>query len=462
MNQPDTVGYLSQFVDKMTREGISSPVIETFKYYYEKAVKGEPGLLFDKDLLPVFPEEIRDARSLGDYADTGKQEMGRAAIIVLNGGLGTSMGLVGPKSLLPVKNGNTFFELMLRQVQRLNSTLVLMNSFNTHEAMLSAVRHLPAEDRPLMFLQNRFPKILQNGLAPATWPQNPNLEWNPPGHGDIYISLNASGMLATLLKRGITYAFVCNMDNLGASLDSELLGYFAKNNFPFMMEVSGRTPSDKKGGHLAKTPQCYVLREIAQCPADEMDAFADIGRYCFFNTNNLWINLPLLKDYLKATPIIKLPMILNSKTLDPRDKTSPKVYHIETAMGAAISLFKGASVVKVPRTRFYPVKTCNELLAIRSDRYILSDEGKLTLNPDRSAASLKIDLDSDFFGKFDQLDMRFKDGIPSLLDCESLLVKGDVCFGKDIKIVGNVKIENTLSSQVFIEDGRVIDSDLIF
>ena len=463
MNPSDSAVYLQQFIDKMKGKEAPSAVIEAFKYYYQKAVDGDPGLIFDKNLLPVTGEEIQDYRLLDHYADTGKAAMGSAAVIVLNGGLGTSMGLVGPKSLLTVKNGKTFLELILYQTQKSDHTLVLMNSFNTHEATSQAVEHLPREKQPLMFLQNRFPKILQNGFAPPIWHQNPDLEWNPPGHGDIYMALSTSGMLDELLQRGIRYAFVRNVDNLGASMDPALLGYFADQNFPFMMEVSDRTPQDRKGGHLAKTgDHGYLLREIAQCPAEELDAFSDIGKYRFFNTNNLWINLAALKDYLKKSPILKLPMILNAKTLDPRDKSSPNVYQIETAMGAAISLFDGASVVKVPRTRFYPVKTCNELLAIRSDYFILSDDGRLTINPKSPPDGLKLNLDPEYFGKFDQLDERFSKGIPSLSECRSLTVKGDVCFGKNIRIVGSVKIKNARSTQICIEDGTLIEKDLTY
>ena len=462
MKSPAVV-HLPEFVEKMEREGIPAPVIESFKYYYQKAITGETGLISDKGLSPVSKDEVPELGGLGRYADAGGQMMDQAAMIVLNGGLGTSMGLVGPKCLITAKNGKRFLDLILLQAQTSNNTLVLMNSFNTHEATLDAVRHLTAEDRPLMFLQNKFPKIVQNEFSPAIWPQNPVLEWNPPGHGDLYMALNASGMLDVLLQKGIGYAFVCNVDNLGASLDPALLGYFAENRFPFIMEVSDRTPSDKKGGHLAKdSHHRYILRETAQCPAGEMESFTDIRKYGYFNTNNLWINLAGLKDFLAKTPFMKLPMILNAKTLDPRDKTSPKVYQIETAMGAAISLFEGASVVKVPRTRFYPVKTCNELLAIRSDCFILSEEGKLRINPARSSGPIKIDLDPEFFGKFDQLEERFKNGIPSLLNCGSLTVKGDVCFGKDIQITGNVKITNSLPSRVCIEDGTIIDSDLVY
>jgi len=174
--------------------------------------------------------------------------------IVLNGGLGTSMGLVGPKSLLKVKHGRSFLEILLRQAERSNSRLALMNSFNTHTATLAALDTLKPSQPPLCFLQHKFPKILQGALAPVSWPANRELEWNPPGHGDVYAALYASGMLQKLLDEGVRHAFICNSDNLGAGIDEALLGYFAENRFPFMMEVAEKTPADEKGRSPRKPP----------------------------------------------------------------------------------------------------------------------------------------------------------------------------------------------------------------
>lgn len=59
----------------------------------------------------------------------------------------------------------------------------------------------------------------------------------PPGHGDVYPSLLGSGFLDRLLSKGIKYLFVSNSDNLGATLDVDLLAYFAKTDKAFLMEV---------------------------------------------------------------------------------------------------------------------------------------------------------------------------------------------------------------------------------
>lgn len=458
--------HLPEFIAKMKAEGLSPLVCETFAYYYKQVLTGETGLIYDCDIQPVRPDEIEHLDNLGDYAGAGKNAFQHAIRIVLNGGLGTSMGLMGPKSLLDVKRGQSFLNLIMRQAQNSGVQLAFMNSFNTHEATAAALKKLNPERFPLTFMQHKFPKILQNDFRPAQWPQNQKLEWNPPGHGDVYTALYVSGLLQELVNKNVVYAFIANSDNLGARMNASLLGYFCEHDFPFMMEVAQKTPSDIKGGHLARHHSGrLILREAAQCPEQEIEAFQDIERYRFFNTNSIWINLKSLKALFDKDSTVQLPLILNPKSLDPREKTSPPVYQIETAMGAAISLFEGATAIQVPRSRFFPVKTCNDLLAVRSDCFTMTDEGNLQISPQRLANqrpdTIKIKLDPQYYGKIDDLDERFNQGPPSLLDCESLTVEGDVRFEKDVIIKGVVTINNNSTSQAVIKAGTIIDSDLV-
>ncbi len=246
-------------------------------------------------------------------------------------------------------------------------------------------------------------------------------------------------------------------------MDEAILGYFAEIGYPFLMEVAERTPSDLKGGHLARHNNGrLILREAAQCPINELDAFRDTSCYRFFNTNNIWINLVYLKDLIKKEGSVHLPLILNPKTLDPRDSDSPRVYQIETAMGAAVSLFDGAAALRVSRSRFFPVKKCNDLLALRSDCYLLTEEEKLIINPERKYKTPRIHLDPDYYGKIDHFNERFKEGPVSLVECEFLQVIGDVYFEKNVKITGNVVITNRGRSRAVIKKGSVIDGDITF
>jgi UTP--glucose-1-phosphate uridylyltransferase len=467
MTSDQKFAHLPSFKAKLKQEGLPSVVIDTFSYYYRKLVTGETGLIYDRDISAVAPEEIEFAENLAPYKAAGEKALKKSVQITLNGGLGTSMGLTGAKSLLKVKDDKSFLEVIVKQARSIGVKLALMNSFNTHRDTLAALKKIDPNHLPLTFLQHKFPKILQSDLSPAAWPKNPELEWNPPGHGDVYTALYTSGMLQRLLDEGVVYAFISNSDNLGANMDAALLGYFAENRFPFMMEVAEKTAADVKGGHLARLANGrLILREIAQCPQEERDACMDIARYRFFNTNNIWINLEFLKELIGREKAIYLPMILNPKNLDPRDKTSPDVFQIETAMGAAISLFDGAAAVRVPRSRFFPVKMCSDLLAVRSDCFVFDSNGGLVVNPERQKKrrpdTLAVDLDPQYYAKIDLFDARFDSGIPSLVNCETLKIEGDVRFERDVTIAGRVLIKNSRASQVVVEKGSVIEKDLYF
>jgi len=463
MEKINSQGHLPAFVEKMQAAGLAPSVIETFSHYYRQVLNGETGLLAERDIQPLPPEEIEAAEKLVRYKDVGLESLNKSALVILNGGLGTSMGLTRAKSLLKVKDGRSFLEIKLRQAEISGACLVLMNSFNTHADTRRAIGNISSSIEPLHFIQNKFPKILRDDFSPATWPQNPTLEWNPPGHGDIYIALYASGLLEQLLDKGIEYAFISNADNLGATLNATLLGYFSSKEFPFMMEIARRTPADRKGGHIARHKNGnLVLREIAQCPENEITAFQDIRRYGYFNTNNIWVNLSRLYTLIQEHGAMYLPILLNPKTVDPRNSNSPEVYQIETAMGSAISLFDNAMAVRISDERFHPVKKCNDLMAIQSDCYVLTPAFHILKNPARTLDRIQIHLDPIYFGKIDLYNDRFKHGIPSLVTCESLEIKGDFFFEENVQIRGRVVMQNRTGEPVVIKQGSVIEEDVLF
>jgi UTP--glucose-1-phosphate uridylyltransferase len=435
----------------------------TFKHYYDQLVAGEEGLLPESSIEPV--SEVPDFSDLPDGGDAARAALDRAVVLKLNGGLGTSMGMTRAKSLLQAKDGLTFLDVIARQVLALRSRsgarlpVVLMNSFYTRDDSLAALGRyddLPA-DVPLDFVQGKVPKIDAESLEPVSWPSDPDLEWAPPGHGDLYTSLVTSGMLGELLEHGYEYAFVSNADNLGAVLDERILGWFATEELPFVMEVADRTEADRKGGHLALRAGGggLVLREIAQTPDDDVAAFQDIGRHRFFNTNTLWVNLRALESALRSRAgVLGLPMIVNRKTVDPSDSGSPAVIQLETAMGAAIDVFDGAAAVRVPRSRFAPVKTTNDLLVVRSDVYELDDEARFVA----AVESLPVvDLDSSHFKLLREFEDRFPAGPPSLRECKRLVVKGDVKFGRGVVVRGSVTVEQLGSDQLSIDDGALLE-----
>jgi UTP--glucose-1-phosphate uridylyltransferase len=449
---------MSAATDKMRQEGLPEIAIDTFAHYEELLREGDQGTMPEDELEP-----LTEVQGLDALPDADRSDLERVVVLKLNGGLGTSMGMTEAKSLLEVKEGHTFLDVIARQVLHLRVRhgapipLLLMNSFATRDDTLAALERYPElalDGLPLDFVQGKVPKLLADGFEPVSWEQDPSLEWAPPGHGDVFTSLATSGMLDTLLERDYEYVFLSNSDNLGAVLEPRILTWFAREELPFLSEVVDRMEADRKGGHLAlrRGHDGLVLRETAQVPDEDQEAFEDTERHRFFNANNIWVNLRALKGALdERDGVLGLPMIVNKKTVDPNDSSSPEVVQLETAMGAAIGVFEGAAAVHVPRSRFAPVKTTSHLLVVRSDAYELADDWTVQLAPGRDRAPI-VELSSEFKLLRD-FETRFPAGPPSLVEAERLDVDGDVRFGRDVRVRGRVRVKGPAE----IPDGAVLE-----
>jgi len=439
------------FRTKMEEKGLKKEFIDGWIGLYEKLVAGDKGMIPESTIEPVEELTALDTLSEGDA-----ELLQKTVVLKLNGGLGTGMGLDKAKSLLEVKDGNTFLDLIAKQILKLREKFpvrfMLMNSFSTEDDTKEFFKKyediFKTWDDEVSFVQNMSPKVDAETMKPGEWPTKPSCEWCPPGHGDIYAALVCSGKLDKLLESGYKYMFVSNSDNLGATLDMRLLGFLASSESPMLMEVCVRGEDDKKGGHLAKDKESgkLVLRESAQCPPDDEKDFQDITKHKFFNTNNLWLNLEKLKAAMVGG-VLELPMIVNGKKMDPASKENPgpKVIQLETAMGAAISALPGSNAIIVPFERFAPVKTCNQLFGLRSDAYVISEDFKPVLADGACKPIISFD---DNYKMVPDMDVSVPDGIPSLKGCKKLKVKGKVKFAAGTVVEGEATITNSTAERV--------------
>ena len=456
---------LDAAVAKLTDDGAAPSVIAAFVDRYARFAGGETGYLREADIRPLTdPPQLEDLPMDSGAVDA----LAQTAVVRLNGGLGTSMGLAGPKCLIPVREGLTFLDIVVRQMLALRAEhgvrlpLLLMDSYNTSADTLAALQaypELPVDDLPLDFLQSREPKLLADTRMPVEWPADPGLEWCPPGHGDFYPSLHASGLIPRFLAAGFRYLFVANIDNLGALPDPRLAGWFASSGAQYATEVTTRTDMDRKGGHLGyrNADGRLVLRDTAQVSPDEMEFFVDIERHPWTHCNNLWLDLVQVSEVLDANQgTLSLPLIVNRKTVDPADAGSPAVVQLEGAIGAAVEVFEGARAIGVPRSRFLPVKGTAELLVLRSDVYDFAADARLVA---RTPAPI-VQLDPDHYKLIDQFEARFPAGPPSLVEAETLKVIGDWTFGADVRVRGRAVLaapaDQDAKAPRFVPDGAVI------
>ncbi|KAM3328046.1 UTP-glucose-1-phosphate uridylyltransferase isoform X1 [Capsicum galapagoense] len=396
-----------------------------------------------------------------DPAET-KKLLDKLVVLKLNGGLGTTMGCTGPKSVIEVRNGLTFLDLIVKQIEALNAKfgcsvpLLLMNSFNTHDDTLKIVEKYANSNIDIhTFNQSQYPRLVTEDFTPLPCKGNSGKDgWYPPGHGDVFPSLMNSGKLDALLAKGKEYVFVANSDNLGAIVDLKILNHLILNKNEYCMEVTPKTLADVKGGTLISYEGKVQLLEIAQVPDEHVNEFKSIEKFKIFNTNNLWVNLSAIKRLVEADAL-KMEIIPNPKEVD-----GVKVLQLETAAGAAIKFFDRAIGANVPRSRFLPVKATSDLLLVQSDLYTLTGEGYVIRNPARSNPSNpSIELGPEF-KKVANFLARFK-SIPSIIDLDSLKVTGDVWFGSGVTLKGKVTVAAKAGLKLEIPDGAVIaDKDI--
>ncbi|KAJ6499165.1 UTP-glucose-1-phosphate uridylyltransferase [Mycena sanguinolenta] len=427
------------------------------RYLAEKVSKEE--LDWDKVVAPA-ENQIVPYDNITSSVDP--MSLQKLAVLKVNGGLGTSMGMTGAKSALEVKNGMTFLDLTVKQIEHLNTThnvdvpLILMTSFNTHEDTLRIIKkYVDKKVNITTFNQSRYPRIMKESLLPCPkTASDDKLAWYPPGHGDLYNALVHSGVLDQLLADGKEYLFVSNSDNLGAVIDQRILEHMIYTRAEFLMEVTEKTKADIKGGTLINYDGSMRLLEVAQVPDEHLDDFKSVRKFKIFNTNNLWINLKALKRVMENGGM-DLDIIVNPKVTEKGEA----VIQLETAAGAAIKHFKNAHGINVPRPRFLPVKSCSDLLLIKSDIYAV-ENGELVISPERMFATSPVIQLGDHFKTIQQFQKRFKT-MPKIIDLDHLTVTGDVYFGRDVTFRGTVVVIANEGQTIHIPDGCLLENRLL-
>lgn len=434
-----------------------------FRRYLTDKASGNT-LDWDKIKSPS-PSEVVQYASLAEQPDKDTANLARLAVLKLNGGLGTSMGCVGPKSVIEVRDGNTFLDLAVRQIEHLNRKydtdvpLLLMNSFNTDADTAKIIQKYQGHRiRVRTFNQSRFPRISKDSYLPVPDSNDDELDsWYPPGHGDLYESLVSSGELDALLAQGREILFVSNGDNLGATVDSKILDHMIETGAECIMELTDKTRADVKGGTLINYEGQVRLLEIAQVPKEHVEEFKSIKKFKYFNTNNLWINLRAVKRLVESNAI-ESEIIPNQKTIS-KGNSDINVLQLETAAGAAIRHFEGAHGVVVPRSRFLPVKTCSDLLLVKSDLFYL-EHGALKLDPTRDGFSNPLIKLGSHFKKVNDFQKRIPH-MPKILELDHLTITGNVNLGRNVALKGTVIIVVNEGESIDIPNGAVLENVVV-
>jgi UTP--glucose-1-phosphate uridylyltransferase len=272
-------------------------------------------------------------------------ERGEVAAVVLAGGMATRFGSQ-VKALAPVLEGRdlSFLDLKLADLTRFGLETVLMTSFATHDALAQAVEGTGVRLAPqLVSLRLRADGSLFLGEDGAPSP-------HAPGHGDLADALELSGAFERYRQNGVRTLFVCNVDNVGATLDPALVGLHRSLGGAVTAELVSKRPGDAGGLPVRRADGSLAIAEAFRVP----EGFPH-ERFPLFNTNTLWIDVAALEQPADYTWSVA------RKSVDGRE-----AIQFERLVGE-LTWWHPSRYVHVPRdgseSRFVPVKDADDLAA---------------------------------------------------------------------------------------------------
>lgn len=398
-----------------------------------------------KDEILVVPYDSLASIS-EDIAET-KKLLDKLVVVKFNGALGTNMGFSGPKSAIEVKNNLTPLDLMVDQVESLNSKygcnvpLLLMDTAETQDhvqKVLEKYSNSKVDIHSLSLSQQTHEKSFEgHSRKDKLYPSS--------DHSVVFLSLMKSGTLDLLLVQGKEYALVVDSDNVAAVADPKIFNHLIQNQIEYCMEVAPVPSIDLRNSLINLRPGKFQLVDITQNPTKQSG-----GKFKFINTRSMWVNLRAIKRLID-TDELKIENFSSSKEVN-----DDQIISRGTGADSAIQFFDHTIGINVAQSRYLPVNSTSDLLLLQSDLYT-ADEGILVQNPARdNPANPSIELGPEF-EKVNDFQSRFK-SIPSIINLDSLKVEGDVWFGAGITLKGKVSIVAKPGMKLEIPDGIVLEN----
>ncbi|CAA19137.1 putative UTP--glucose-1-phosphate uridylyltransferase [Schizosaccharomyces pombe] len=461
-NELDKLVLNSRVSDKKTFGIQMDNFFALYRRYLLHTVKGYE---CDWDSIrPLGPEDMIDYGDLPLCKNAGKY-LNRLAVVKLNGGMGNALGVNYPKAMIEVRDNQSFLDLSIRQIEYLNRRydvsvpFILMNSYDTNDETCKVLRKYAGCKIDIStFEQSRYPRVFVDSQLPVPKAApSPIEEWYPPGHGDIFDALVHSGTIERLLAQGKDYLFVSNIDNLGASVDLNILSHVIDNQIEYSMEITDKTKADIKVGILVNQDGLLRLLETNQVPEQHREEFMSDKVFKYINTNNVWLYLPAVKRVVENREL-NLDIMPNIETVYYNNEPA-RIIEFTTAIGSAISQFKKTEGIRVSRPRFISVKNSSDLFLVRCDLYNV-DHGSLKIEESRLGFPPPVVRMSNEFKDIAELFCRIP-YMPSMKDLVSLSISGNVYFGRNVILKGNIVIVASENTILCIPSNAVLENCVV-
>ncbi|WVZ19020.1 hypothetical protein V8G54_006342 [Vigna mungo] len=356
--------------------------------------KGKSKSKSDLDKVDLTVVPYASLTPLPEDTEETKKLLDKFVVLKINGAQGRNMDLDGPKSAINISDGQTFLDMIINQIEMLNSKYgcrVPLLLFDKNDIGDTSLKVLEKYSKSSVEVHTLKPG--ESGELKLSGEHSSKEEMHPFDEAEVFRSLMTGGTLDSLLSQGKEYILVLKSDNVATIVDPNILNHLMINDIEYCMEV---TPN--QSFNLILTAMKFKLSSIF---------VRVLSCAVIFKHMKMWVSLRAIKRFVDA---------------DELKQEKPSVF----------KFFGNVIGVSVPESRFFPLDVTSDLLLLQSDLYTCR-EGVLTRNPARTNHSNPvIDLGPEF-EKISDFQSRFK-SIPSIIELDSLRVRGDVWFGANITL----------------------------
>lgn len=242
--------------------------------------------LWDAKDLPLEDLAVPDVWRLGrDFKDLSRRDAarrgeamlrnGEVAVLVVAGGQGSRLGFDGPKGTLPFGpvSERTLFEIHCRKIRFLEKRYGAAVPFlvMTSDANDEATRAFFRENKNFgvaelhIFRQGTIPAVDGDGRMFLAAPHK--VFQSPDGHGGTIAAFAGSGLLQTLMERGLTTLFYFQVDNPLVNIaEPFFVGAHALAASEYSMKLLKKTSPEDELGVLARHGGRHLMIEYSDLP----------------------------------------------------------------------------------------------------------------------------------------------------------------------------------------------------
>lgn len=388
---------LLRFYDVLDETGKSRllSAIEGIDWSFEEALSAGGCTLAKKDIHPIQGLKIADIANKKEYFEKiGVQAVreGKVAAVLLAGGMGTRLGVDGPKGCYNIGETRDLYifgqqmENLKEVVEKCGKTVpvYVMTSDKNHEETTSFWKKNHwfgyPESEIKFFKQDMAPAVDFDGKIYLERMDTPAL--SPNGNGGWFSSMKRAGLVEDLRARGVEWLNIYAVDNvLQRIADPVFVGATIDAGVNCGAKVVCKNDPYEKVGVLCldgEMPDIVEYYELTDEMANQKDGSGDLA-YCYGVILNYLFRLDKLEEIVDK----KIPVHIVKKKIErvdehgiPSKPDSENGKKFETLAVDLIKLMESVLPFEVEREKeFAPIKNKTGVDSVESAKELLKKNG---------------------------------------------------------------------------------------